>query len=40
MLHILELEINSNGVEKVFIERVLCVSEEKAALAHPTVAND
>jgi hypothetical protein len=40
MLHILELEINSNGVEKVFIERVFCVSEKQTALAHATVSDD
>ena len=40
MLDILELEVNSNCVEKVLIEGVLCVAEQQARLAHSAVADN
>ena len=35
----LQLEVDSDCVKEIFIERVLCVSQEQTGLAHPTVPN-
>ena len=40
MLHGLELEIDADRIEKVFIEGVLGVAEQQARLAHSTVPDD
>ena len=40
MLDCLELEVHSNGVEEILVERVLSISEEEAGLANTTVADD
>lgn len=40
MLDVLEFEVDANGVEKVFVERILGVAQQKATLAHTTVADD
>lgn len=32
-------EVNSNRVEEVFIERILCVPQQQAGLAHSRVPN-
>jgi len=40
MLDCLQFEIYSDRVEEIFIERVLCVAQKKAGLAHTTIPND
>ena len=40
MLDSLELEVNANGVEEIFVKRVLSVPEEEAGLANSTVSDD
>lgn len=40
VLHILQLEVDTNGVEEVLVEGVLSVAEQKTTLAHTTVPND
>jgi hypothetical protein len=40
MLDCLELEVNSNGVEEILVERVLSIPEEEAGLAYSTVADN
>lgn len=40
VLYSLQFEINSDRVEKVFIELVICVPQEQARFAYSTIAND